>query len=271
MRPRISSFVPLRRQARQTTEVITQDETSFSKTADTASTQVSRGESENQNSGETSISSWQASDRPGVVASVAAAAVVPTAVLGTKALAAPQTSASSQKSVSKKTFRRKSKKENKEERAKKSANRGFVRALCATRRCMTPEQQWISSQTGIPYNELTPQELAVLFPKVRSVCDEGSVSSSSVMLGSFDRSLPAHLQADLGMDGPHSLFEYEYETGVHMQIAYNEFDQIELTSMKLESLSTPTPKRAQSKKDSNEVIVQVEVSCSRLQFICRTT
>ena len=91
------------------------------------------------------------------------------------------------------------------------------------------------------------------------------------MLGSFDRSLPAHLQADLGMDGPHSLFEYEYETGVHMQIAYNEFDQIELTSMKLESLSTPTPKRAQSKKDSNEVIVQVEVSCSRLQFICRTT
>lgn len=171
-----------------------------------------------------------------------------------------QRSASHERSSRKRRpFRRRSKKENKQNSDSRPKRNLFQRTICVSGRNKTPEEQWVSSQTGIPYDELTPQELARVFPKVRSVCDESSVCSSSVMLGSFDQNLPAHIQADLGMDGPHSLFEYEYETGVHMHIMYNEFDQIELTPMRTVNLATPVPKPAQSKKESNEVIVQVEV------------
>lgn len=115
-----------------------------------------------------------------------------------------------------------------------------------------------SAQSGVPFHEMSQQDQSQLFSKVRSVADEKKNVSSSVLVKPHQqgRSCPAHLQVSLEGNGPISLFEYEYETGVHMYASYERFGA---DGFKVKSAPTPSPVRCQSKQSLNEILVQVEV------------
>jgi NADPH:quinone reductase-like Zn-dependent oxidoreductase len=128
---------------------------------------------------------------------------------------------------------------------------------------MTPQQKYMSTQRGVvPHHELSPQELAELFPKVRSIGDDSSTPSSFFAdKAAFDQSRPAHLQASIPRRGPQSLFEYEYETGVHMYAAYAELGSEATCPMRVCSAQVPLPACIGPPKGREKnVIVQVEAS-----------
>lgn len=133
------------------------------------------------------------------------------------------------------------------------------RGMCRSVKTLSCEQQTWTAKSGIPFHELSQQELSQIFPKVRSVADEQKYVSSSLLVSPFasGRSGLAHLQANLEQSGPQSLYEYDYESGVHMFVSYDRFGVDEL---KVITASTPSFIRSESKTSSNEILVQVEVS-----------
>lgn len=73
-------------------------------------------------------------------------------------------------------------------------------------------------------------DLATAFPKLRMVADEkeGGLNSAAIVNSKkFKGNLPAHLQmssdAFVSTKGPQSLYEYEYDGGEHIDVAYNHF------------------------------------------------
>jgi hypothetical protein len=102
--------------------------------------------------------------------------------------------------------------------------RSSGRAVCRSVKKLSDEQLKWTAETGVPFHELSQQELALLFPKVRSITDGPRQSSRSLLPSSSrgsSRSGSAHFQASIDSTGPQSLFEYEYETGVHMFVSYD--------------------------------------------------
>jgi len=105
-------------------------------------------------------------------------------------------------------------------------------------------------------------ELAIAFPKLRMVADErdSSIKGAAVVSYSntFRSNVPAHLQmsstAFAAASGPQSLYEYDYDGGKHMDVAYNHFGP--------NPLSLLITRRHQSlpKPRLNAAIVQIEVS-----------
>lgn len=98
------------------------------------------------------------------------------------------------------------------------------RAVCRSVKKLSDEQLKWTTQTGVPFHELSQQELALIFPKVRSINDGPRQTSQSLLPSSSrgsSRSGSAHFQASIDSAGPQSLFEYEYETGVHMFVSYD--------------------------------------------------
>ncbi|GKY96067.1 hypothetical protein MPSEU_000566900 [Mayamaea pseudoterrestris] len=101
------------------------------------------------------------------------------------------------------------------------------RVVCCSIKDLDLEQLRLARETGLPIHELSPEELATIFPKLRSVANERShAHPRSVVIGnslSFERELPAHFQAVLKREGPQSLYEYEYESGVQKLLLYDSF------------------------------------------------
>lgn len=129
---------------------------------------------------------------------------------------------------------------------------------CRSVKDLTVEQQQQCEATGLPVHELSFQELSGLFPKVRSVSDEHKAVSSSSILGSsraFKNSCPAHLQASPEYFGPQSLYEYEYETGIHMYVSYAFHGNNGKSLLNVVNAQTPLPE----KQFQEQVLIQVEV------------
>lgn len=75
------------------------------------------------------------------------------------------------------------------------------------------------------------RDLTTTFPKLRMVADDKEVGLDTPAVVSnsnkFKGNVPAHLQlssdAFLAAQGPQSLYEYEYDGGEHIDVAYNHF------------------------------------------------
>lgn len=133
---------------------------------------------------------------------------------------------------------------------------------CLPARTLTPQQKYMSTTKGLLYHELSTQELTELFPKVRSIGDEDSSAASSFFAdqAEFDQSKPAHLQAPIPKKGPQSLYEYEYETGVHMFASYSELGSERTCPMTVSIGRVPLPSPISRKSKEKDVIIQVEAS-----------
>ena len=135
--------------------------------------------------------------------------------------------------------------------------------------CLNPSRNLSDKQLafgikdGKSFNELSSEELSQIFPKLRTVVDEkAEVVGNSY---SFDNSiLPAHLQTHSIRRGkPHSLFEYEYETGRHMYVGYSSFGECPRSLVSLRAASVPDVGRS----GGQSLLVQVEV---RVRQVCAT-
>ena len=106
------------------------------------------------------------------------------------------------------------------------------------------------------------RDLTSSFPKLRMVADEKEVGLNSLAVVSNSRkfrgNVPAHLQlssdAFLAARGPQSLYEYEYDGGEHIDVAYNHFGPNPLSLLVIRHHERSPRLRP------NGAIVQVEVS-----------
>ena len=135
------------------------------------------------------------------------------------------------------------------------------RGMCRSVKSLNCQQMKWSAESGLPFHELSQRELSTIFPKVRSVTDDQEGVSSELIRNSdtFAMKVPVHLQAALQHSGPQSLFEYEYETGVHMFVSYNEFGDDVRSIMNVETAPTPPPRIRKGSSSMNRTMIQVEV------------
>lgn len=106
------------------------------------------------------------------------------------------------------------------------------------------------------------RDLATAFPKLRMIPDEKSMGLNNAAVVSnskkFKGNVPAHLQlssdAFLATRGPQSLYEYEYDGGEHIDVAYNHFGPNPMSLLVIRHHET-TPRRR-----PNGAIVQIEAS-----------
>lgn len=136
---------------------------------------------------------------------------------------------------------------------------------CSIKNATQDEMNW-SKQSGLPIHELSSDELATIFPKLRLVSDKNESNFRSAVIGnsnSFEKNLPAHLQlppkALIADSGPQSLFEYEYERGKHMKVSFAGFGPLPRTLIKVETYEEPPPSYERGLVSYNKVLVQVEV------------
>ena len=128
------------------------------------------------------------------------------------------------------------------------------RVVCCSIKDLTSDQLAVTKETGIPFHELSKDDLATYFPKLRTVVDNKAEVIGNC--NSFEGSLPAHLQTTLLRRGkPQSLYEYEYETGENMFVSYSSFGPSakSLVRMKRGPELEPPP------LGTINVVVQVEV------------
>jgi hypothetical protein len=143
---------------------------------------------------------------------------------------------------------------------------GLGKIVCCSIKNASDEQLRWSHQTGLPLHELSSDELATIFPKLRLVSDKHESKYGSAVIGnsnSFEKNLPAHLQLPnkaLVLDsGPQSLFEYEYERGRHMNVIFSGFGPLPCTLITVVTYKQPPPSYEKGLISYNEVLVQVEV------------
>jgi hypothetical protein len=146
---------------------------------------------------------------------------------------------------------------------KSQSGLGAGRIMCRGFRGLTEKQLEYSRRYGIPVHELTNEELALIFPKLRSVPkDNASLRVQSVVMGnsnSFEKNLPASYQVTLDQDVPQSLFEYEYESGAHKVLVYEEFGTQARSLLKIHCSGKPPERNDEELINFNSVVVQVEV------------
>jgi len=144
------------------------------------------------------------------------------------------------------------------------ANKIGMVACCRIKN-LGEEAEMFGRETGIPMQQLTKEELEVLFPKLRSIPENSSLSRSrSVVIGnsrSFEKDFPAHLQAIVAENGPQSLYEYEYEKGTHKVVVYNQFGPDPRNLLKVMSSNEPP-----EVVDKIKVTIQVEVRKAEVSF-----
>jgi hypothetical protein len=136
---------------------------------------------------------------------------------------------------------------------------------CGINNYTQEELNW-SRRTGMLIHELNADELAAIFPKLRLVSDKNESKSRSEVIGnsnSFEKNFPAHLQlpseALVAGSGPQSLFEYEYECGMHMNVTYAGFGPLPRTLIKVETHKAPPRSYERGCISYNKVLVQIEV------------
>ena len=132
---------------------------------------------------------------------------------------------------------------------------GFARIMCRPKSPPAPE-------------ELTSDDLSHMFPKLRMVSDHNTSNVGSEILGnshSFSTDFPAHLQAPAqptaSPSGPQSLYEYEFETGAHMNVVYSNYSDDPRADLRLCTYETPPLRIEKDDLVFNKVVVQVEVRC----------
>lgn len=115
-----------------------------------------------------------------------------------------------------------------------------------------------SKSSGNPIDQI---DLSTVFPKLRMVADEKDCDGKTAVVATsqnFKGNIPAHLQlsseAFLATKGPQSLYEYEYDGGEHIDVAYNHFGPNPLSLIVIRHHLTPPRPRSLGS------IVQVEVS-----------
>jgi hypothetical protein len=130
------------------------------------------------------------------------------------------------------------------------------------------EEQWNwSRQNGVAIQELSADELATIFPKLRLVSDKKESQYRSEVIGnsnSFEKNLPANLQwlpsKSLVEDsGPQSLYEYEFERGTHMNVTFAGFGPLPRTLIKVETHKEPPRSYEKGLVSFNKILVQIEV------------
>jgi hypothetical protein len=134
--------------------------------------------------------------------------------------------------------------------------------------CFSQRNRTISLRRSFPIDELGKHELTTVFPKLRMVADEktGGNKYSSVVANSkeFRGNIPAHLQlsseAYLATRGPQSLYEYEYDKGEHMDVAYHHFGPNPISLLVTRHHITPP-------KTSEGLIIQIEASVASLLLL----
>ena len=142
---------------------------------------------------------------------------------------------------------------------------GIGRAICCSIKNVPPELALWSMKTGIPVHELSQEDLAEIFPKLRVVADEKRETQGSEVVGnanSFEDKLPAHLQLperSVALDGgPQSLYEYEYAQGTHMKVVYEEYGRNPRSLLKVKAFEKP-PEQIAGGQVEGRVVIQVEV------------
>lgn len=149
-------------------------------------------------------------------------------------------------------------------------HRGVGRIVCCSVKNLGDRASIISQETGLPIHELTKEQLAEIFPKVRSISETAPMMRGrSRIIGnsnSFERDLPAHVQALVAENGPQSLYEYEFEKGTHKVVLYNKFGTDPRSLLKVHTSELPPILFEQSLQTMNKVIVQVEV-CTKYHEI----
>ena len=138
--------------------------------------------------------------------------------------------------------------------------------LCKALRSLSDEDIVRAMESGIPVHELSYEELAEIFPKIRMVADEQMSDQASLVLGntnSFDDSRPALLQVPskaikpaLGLS---SLYEYDFTSGQHKKVLYKACGADPKSSLEVKTFDSP-PENTEAKFS----IVQVEVSSEAL-------
>jgi len=138
------------------------------------------------------------------------------------------------------------------------------KVACCRLKNLGEDAERFSQETGIPVHELSKEELETLFPKLRSISEDTKLARSrSVVIGnsqSFEKDLPAHLQAIVAQNGPQSLYEYEYEKGSHKVLVYERFGTEPRSLLQIISSDEPPQLTDTGEVDSTKVILQVEVS-----------
>jgi hypothetical protein len=143
--------------------------------------------------------------------------------------------------------------------------RSTPRAGCRSIKSLSASDMQLACEIGLPIHELNQEELAAIFPRLRSVVNDESSRKQSHVIGnanSFERDLPAHVQAVLEQEGPQSLcslYEYEYESPVHKILLFESFGDTPKDLLKLHS-SVGQPHNDAISLDHDMVLVQVEVS-----------
>jgi hypothetical protein len=149
------------------------------------------------------------------------------------------------------------------------------RAVCCSIKNLSPEQLQLARETGIPIHELSQEELQTIFPKLRSVSTDRALPSRSLVIGnslSFEKEVPAHVQAVLKKKGPQSLYEYEYESATQQLLLYETFGPNPRELLKLHTADGPPQKLQDNLLGHERVVVQVEVSlCSFLNGLSMIT
>jgi hypothetical protein len=150
----------------------------------------------------------------------------------------------------------------KKDKARKKKTREQRIQFCKALRSLSDEDIVRVMESGLPVHELTYEELAEIFPKIRMVADEHVSDQASVVLGnanSFDDSRPAFLQLPSKAIKPglglQSLYEYDYASGKHMKVVYESCGADPKSSLQIQSYDIPP-----EVKDVKFAIIQVEVS-----------
>ena len=151
---------------------------------------------------------------------------------------------------------------------KRSQNRGLDPRLplCRVLRRLSDDELVRVMESGLPIHELTVEELAEIFPKLRMVADERSNDQSSLVLGntnSFDDSRPALLQVPSKALKPafglQSLYEYDFTSGKHMSASYDACGNDSIAS-----ISVVTHDEPPAISEPNFAVIQVEVCFAKL-------
>ena len=131
--------------------------------------------------------------------------------------------------------------------------------LCRSVMELNLERQNLSAQSGISFHELSPLEMVTLFPKVKSVSDRKQGSSSDNLKD--ERAWEdgeASLKANASFAGTQCIYEYEYETGVHMFVSYDKFESPSAKVPLLVAVA-PVPRFNGDTSEKIDALVQVEV------------
>eukprot|EP00977_Amphora_coffeiformis_P009417 scaffold2179_cov165-Amphora_coffeaeformis.AAC.21 len=134
--------------------------------------------------------------------------------------------------------------------------------FCKVFRNLSDAELVRAMESGIPVHELTLEELAEIFPKIRMVADEHSSDQTSLVLGnanSFDDSRPALLQVPSKAIKPalglQSLYEYDFTSGKHMTVSYDSCGSDPRSSLMVITHGDPPVS-----KESKFAVIQVEAS-----------